>query len=406
MSGITYVAIATGFVYLAVLLDAWSRRVVGDTLDRKIDAPPTPEGDRLPASNARLRVPFGSRFTTCIRAAPGVARPKRLLRVDDQLPMRGQNERLILSNPKGALHRKVKDPYCECRTNGCKSCYGLYRERNSRPSSLNWWRNFNLARMSPRPPEPCSKTWGNGAKQAVGKGRKQLKLRVEESEAGIDGVVDRIVETPNSRFVSTHQVRISQLQEEAVILKEELADSGKSPPNLETYSNPPSLPPQVPVIQRGLAISGGRERGGEQSSPNAVDTAQSGNFEPHMYLFHSRPWQTRMADMGFGAPDRIRTCDLRLRRPTLYPAELLVPNVSGWRLLIPIPACLIRRNRVATPDPAGPTNRLRGMYRVSAAGTTSKPVRRRGRGTVPARRRGCRPPPSCCTARRTRGTWP
>ncbi len=83
MSGITYVAIATGFVYLAVLLDAWSRRVVGYALDRKIDAPPTPEGDRLPASNARLRVPFGSRFTTCIRAAPGVARRRRLLRIDE-----------------------------------------------------------------------------------------------------------------------------------------------------------------------------------------------------------------------------------------------------------------------------------------------------------------------------------
>ena len=27
-----------------------------------------------------------------------------------------------------------------------------------------------------------------------------------------------------------------------------------------------------------------------------------------------------------GAPDRIRTCDLRLRRATLYPAELRVPR--------------------------------------------------------------------------------
>ena len=26
-----------------------------------------------------------------------------------------------------------------------------------------------------------------------------------------------------------------------------------------------------------------------------------------------------------GAPDRIRTCGLRLRRPTLYPAELRAP---------------------------------------------------------------------------------
>ena len=26
-----------------------------------------------------------------------------------------------------------------------------------------------------------------------------------------------------------------------------------------------------------------------------------------------------LGDAGYGAPDRIRTCDLRLRRPTLYP---------------------------------------------------------------------------------------
>jgi putative transposase len=34
---ITYVAIATGFVYLAVILDAWSRKVVGYGLGRNID---------------------------------------------------------------------------------------------------------------------------------------------------------------------------------------------------------------------------------------------------------------------------------------------------------------------------------------------------------------------------------
>ncbi len=34
---ITYVAIETGFVYLAVILDAWSRKVVGYGLGRNID---------------------------------------------------------------------------------------------------------------------------------------------------------------------------------------------------------------------------------------------------------------------------------------------------------------------------------------------------------------------------------
>ena len=35
---ITYVAITTSFVYVAVTLDAWSRRVVGYAISRSIDA--------------------------------------------------------------------------------------------------------------------------------------------------------------------------------------------------------------------------------------------------------------------------------------------------------------------------------------------------------------------------------
>ena len=38
MADITYIAIATGFVYLAAILDAWSRRVVGSAISRSIDA--------------------------------------------------------------------------------------------------------------------------------------------------------------------------------------------------------------------------------------------------------------------------------------------------------------------------------------------------------------------------------
>ena len=33
-----YIAIATGFVYLAAILDAWSRKVVGYAISRSIDA--------------------------------------------------------------------------------------------------------------------------------------------------------------------------------------------------------------------------------------------------------------------------------------------------------------------------------------------------------------------------------
>ena len=38
VADITYITIATGFVYLAAILDAWSRRVVGYAISRSIDA--------------------------------------------------------------------------------------------------------------------------------------------------------------------------------------------------------------------------------------------------------------------------------------------------------------------------------------------------------------------------------
>jgi putative transposase len=38
VADITYVAVATGFVYLAAILDAWSRRVVGYAISRSVDA--------------------------------------------------------------------------------------------------------------------------------------------------------------------------------------------------------------------------------------------------------------------------------------------------------------------------------------------------------------------------------
>jgi putative transposase len=38
VADITYVAIAVGFVYVAIILDAWSRRVVGYAISRSIDA--------------------------------------------------------------------------------------------------------------------------------------------------------------------------------------------------------------------------------------------------------------------------------------------------------------------------------------------------------------------------------
>jgi len=50
VADITYVAIAVGFVYAAVILDAWSRRVVGYAISRSIDVRLT-----LAALNAAIR---------------------------------------------------------------------------------------------------------------------------------------------------------------------------------------------------------------------------------------------------------------------------------------------------------------------------------------------------------------
>lgn len=63
VADITYVAIATGFVYLAVVLDAWSRRVVGYALGRRIDArltvaAPSPCAARCRAASS---IPTGGR---------------------------------------------------------------------------------------------------------------------------------------------------------------------------------------------------------------------------------------------------------------------------------------------------------------------------------------------------------
>src|SRR5262249_5073586 len=57
VSDITFVAIATGFVYLAVILDAWSRRVVGYALGRTMEARLTVAA--LQAAVAARRPPAG-----------------------------------------------------------------------------------------------------------------------------------------------------------------------------------------------------------------------------------------------------------------------------------------------------------------------------------------------------------
>ena len=72
VADITYVAIVGGFVYVAVILDAWSRRVVGYAISRSIDARLTiaalKRRDRAAEAAARLRPSFRSRLAICRRA--------------------------------------------------------------------------------------------------------------------------------------------------------------------------------------------------------------------------------------------------------------------------------------------------------------------------------------------------
>lgn len=82
VADITFVAIGTGFVYLAVVLDAWSRRVVGYALDRHLDARPATAA--LRAALLACRPPVGrcpdacSTPTAACSAAPGrIARCSR-----------------------------------------------------------------------------------------------------------------------------------------------------------------------------------------------------------------------------------------------------------------------------------------------------------------------------------------
>jgi hypothetical protein len=59
-----------------------------------------------------------------------------------------------------------------------------------------------------------------------------------------------------------------------------------------------------------------------------------------------------------GAPAAIRTRDLRLRRPTLYPAELQA-HCTGWRYYSPRPTCVQRLISDTSPREPHQKNRRR-----------------------------------------------
>ena len=110
------------------------------------------------------------------------------------------------------------------------------------------------------------------------------------------------------------------------------------------------------------------------------------NYAQHHFIILARlAWNSESMQGLSGAPDRTRTCNLRLRRPLLYPVELRAPgspvaptNWSGQRDLNPrlpapkagaLPDCAMPRfDKQATgPDSTG--NCLQGRLRMTSAGT-------------------------------------
>ena len=70
VADITYIAIAAGFVYMAAILDAWSRRVVGYAISRSIDARLAVAALKAAISSSAategLHSPLGPRLAICL----------------------------------------------------------------------------------------------------------------------------------------------------------------------------------------------------------------------------------------------------------------------------------------------------------------------------------------------------
>jgi len=82
VADLTYVAIQAGFVYVAVILDAWSRKVVGYAIARSIDvrrpcAPPSTSEDRRPAACITPIAARNTRPGTIGRLSPRMASSDR-----------------------------------------------------------------------------------------------------------------------------------------------------------------------------------------------------------------------------------------------------------------------------------------------------------------------------------------
>ena len=77
-----------------------------------------------------------------------------------------------------------------------------------------------------------------------------------------------------------------------------------------------------------------------------------------------------------GAPDTIRTCDLCLRRATLYPAELRV--LEAMSQFLPYPIMVVRATSAGKREAAAVPS-----LGAAAIGSVSSPSRRQGRPCDP-----------------------
>ena len=97
VADLTYVAITGGFAYVAVILDAWSRRVVGYAIGRSIDARLTLAALRAALAARRPAAPTAARAGATVRTTCSTPRPRHA--------PSSRATRLLSRNPAPALSR-------------------------------------------------------------------------------------------------------------------------------------------------------------------------------------------------------------------------------------------------------------------------------------------------------------
>ena len=159
-----------------------------------------------------------------------------------------------------------------------------------------------------------------------------------------------VVSGPEWTYCQTHTFCSDRIQSIAIVLRgPALRRSPTSPRGSSTPTQSRAFPSEVPQPLLNLTV--------ESADKSIRKKEAAGTVIPSHLLAFS------------GARCRTRTCDLRLRRPTLYPAQLIALEHSSSRKIFP----------------------RRGTVNHSAAGASS-PGRPKAPGLSLSRRRRCRPP--------------